>query len=131
MRIWRIFKLFLRSAVALMAALLAGGIIFWLFGPKIATGDDARKLMTAEQRVIAHKLSQLPSTASLSELNTILGQPIEDVQIRVRWNGPIRPDHTQVRAYYLAGRISKLTYISVDPYWAVTFYPEGDKSTVK
>mgnify|MGYP000312142700 CR=1 FL=1 len=119
-----------RNVVVFAAIILVAGGAYWLYGPRTVTGKAALKAMTPEQRAIAERLAALPAGASLSELNGILGQPMENQEVLVRWKGPVAPEKTRILAHLPGKKLGKLTYMALDRSWSWTIQSDGKRMAV-
>ena len=113
-------------AVLMVLIAIAGGLIL-AFGPKIATGDEALKQMRPEQRALARKFTELKPATALADLTTLLGKPVENQEVRVKWNGPVDPQNARILASFTKGKIVKLKYYSNAPYWSWDIVNEAGK----
>jgi hypothetical protein len=109
--------------------MIAGGI-YWLYGPQTVTGKAALDAMSPEQRAIAGRLTALKPGAPLDELNAILGQPMENRDVLVRWKGPVTPEKTRILAQLPDKKLNKLTYMALDLSWSWTIQSDGTRMVV-
>lgn len=120
---------FKNMIILAIVVMIAGGV-FWMYGPKTATGKAALTVMTPAQKAIAERLAALPPGATVEQLNAILGTPMENQDVLVRWKGPVAPEKTRILAQLPDKKLNKLTYKALDLSWRWAIQSDGKQMVI-
>ena len=79
-----------------------------------ATGEDALKKMSPEERLFTEKIKQIRPEMTEADIEKILGKVKRGSgTMRPSWSGPSGGEMDEVAVYFLGGRVGKVRWIKL------------------
>ena len=90
----------------------------------VNTSNDALTLMSIPQQETLETLRSFKSDSSKDDISNELGEPVksEFLETTISWELIQLDQTTRVKAYFLTGKLNKIQFLSLEPFWGYTLY---------
>ncbi|MEH6396067.1 hypothetical protein [Pseudoalteromonas sp.] len=90
----------------------------------VNTSTDALALMTAPQKATLETLRSFTSNSSKTDISNEFGEPVKAAigEVTVSWELVQLDQTTRIKAYFLTGKLNKIQFLSLEPFWGYTLY---------
>ena len=94
----------------------------------VNTSTDALALMTAHQKNTLETLRSFTTNSTKTDISNEFGEPINVAvgEITVSWELVQLDQTTRIKAYFLTGKLNKIQFLSLEPFWGYTLYYSKD-----
>ncbi len=88
------------------------------------TSTDALALMTAPQKATLETLRSFTSNSTKTDISKEFGEPVKAAvgEVTVSWELVQLDQTTRIKAYFLTGKLNKIQFLSLEPFWGYTLY---------
>ncbi len=90
----------------------------------VNTSTDALALMTAPQKATLETLRSFTSNSTKTNISNEFGEPVKSAvgEVTVSWELVQLDQTTRIKAYFLTGKLNKIQFLSLEPFWGYTLY---------
>ncbi|MCP4481984.1 MAG: hypothetical protein GY817_04130 [bacterium] len=90
----------------------------------VNTSTDALALMTTPQKSTLETLRSFTSNSTKADISNEFGQPVKGAvgEVTVSWEMVQLEQTTRIKAYFLTGKLNKIQFLSLEPFWGYTLY---------
>lgn len=94
----------------------------------VNTSTDALALMTAHQKNTLETLRSFTTNSTKTDISNEFGEPINVAvgEITLSWELVQLDQTTRIKAYFLTGKLNKIQFLSLEPFWGYTLYYSKD-----